>query len=53
MRETGRERERERERAQAGERQRDGGRGRIPSRLYSVSDETDKRLDLTNHDFMT
>ena len=44
-----------RERAQAGEGQREGERGkeRIPSRLFAVSAEPDKGLDLTNWETTT
>ena len=43
----------ERERAQAEERQRERGRERIPSRLCTVSTESDVGLELTNCEIMT
>ena len=45
------ERERQRERTEEGQRERD--RDRIPSRLHTVSTESDAGLELTNHEIMT
>ena len=47
--------ERERERLGEGwkEKERDRDTERIPSRLHTVSTETDVGLELTNHEIMT
>ena len=47
-----RERERRREREKAGEGQREEERGRIPSRLHTVSDKPNSGLELTNGETM-
>ena len=46
-------REREHTHASREGTERERGRERIPSRLYTVSTEQDAGLDLTNHEIMT